>query len=86
MDDLISRKAAIAEIENIGILDGYNDSLELIERIKKLPSGQPEIVRCEDCAYHAYDGYFDQHWCNHRDTVSRVKPNDFCSKGVRRDA
>ncbi len=40
--DCISRLAAIDVIENFGILDGYSDRMELIDRIKNLPSTQPE--------------------------------------------
>lgn len=42
MDKLISCQVAIDLIENFGILDGYSDRMELIDRIKNLPSAQPE--------------------------------------------
>lgn len=44
----ISLQAAIDVIENFGILDGYSDRMELIDRIKNLPSAQPE-QRCVNC-------------------------------------
>ena len=51
MDDLISRRAAI------NIADALRDYISVkgywawMERLKKLPSAQPEIIRCKGCEY-----------------------------------
>lgn len=49
--DLISRQAAIAEIKRwMGYID--EDMVYRIQTgLKKIPSAQPEIVRCSQCKY-----------------------------------
>lgn len=42
------------------------------------------IVRCKDCAYHAYEG--DIPYCSKIDYGYGWKDNDFCSKGRSADA
>lgn len=58
MDDLISRKAAIDVLEerlqangysNVALVSELNRSIGYLMR---LPSVQPEIVRCKDCKYY----------------------------------
>ena len=65
MDDLISRQAAIGAIDDrfMDILSEFprNVSWEIVKLrtdIYKLPSAQPEIIRCKDCKYAhlTYDG------------------------------
>lgn len=56
MMDLIDRKAVIDEVQRfIGYLDQ-----DMIDRLKiaigRLPSAQPEIIRCKDCMHNgSYD-------------------------------
>lgn len=45
MSDLISRQAAIDK------LDPLFESLA-IDKIKALPSAQPEVIRCDECRYY----------------------------------
>lgn len=45
MSDLISRKAAIDEIRKCRYV------VDAIEKIRELPSAQPEIIRCNSCKY-----------------------------------
>lgn len=77
MDDLISRKAAI------DIADDLRDRITVegywawMERLKKLPSAQPEIIRCKDCKH--WDGVDT---CDVIDAP--VWDNDFCSMAERR--
>ena len=86
MDDLISRWFAIKELESgkdkkaKGEIGGfYNQIIENdIEKLKKLPSAQPEIVHCENC----------EHWKNNHlcECLSRYgtfdTPKDFfCGYG-----
>lgn len=54
-DDTINRQAAI---DAIHYADGVHHwcALNAIERIKALPSAEPEIVRCKDCKYR------DENW------------------------
>ena len=45
MDDLISRQAAIR------IASGYCHPANIAKELAKLPSAQPEIIRCKDCKH-----------------------------------
>ena len=98
MDDLISRQAAIDAI-NCDITITGRQNAELVaatigsfaDRIKALPSAQPEIIRCGDCKWFQCnmrpDGYLPKgveefecrHWCGTCD------PTDFCSMAERRE-
>ena len=51
--DCISRQAAIDIIEDFPHGDVWNvESMEeMVDRIKQLPTIQPEIVRCDECLY-----------------------------------
>jgi len=50
MDDLISRQAAI------DVASGYCHPVNIADELRKLPSAQPEIIRCKDCKYR------DENW------------------------
>ena len=102
--DLISRQQAIDAVRNY--LVGKNVHCDgtmmarLIENevINKLPSAQPEIIRCKDCKHWIpYDWMFSEVWqskniadypedeigCSLCDIA--MKANDFCSRGERRE-
>lgn len=71
VNDCISRKAAI------DLCDWY-DNPSMREDLEKLPSAQPEIIRCRECRYHygsACDNFAGV-W---------VKGDDFCSRAERRE-
>ena len=99
MSDLISRQAAIDIIEDFPHGDVWNvESMEeMVDRIKQLPSAQPEIIQCKDCKHWIpYDWMFsemrqskniadypeDEIGCNLCDMA--MKANDFCSRAERR--
>lgn len=84
MSDLIDRQAAINAIScDITITGRQNAELvaatigKFADRIKALPSAQPEIVRCKDCK-----------WKQGSECVRfaevRPFPDDFCSRAERR--
>ena len=67
-DDLISRQAAIDAIHEWGLIDGLSEgqAIEILSDEEKVPSIQPEIIRCKDCVlnqvcrfgqYLGLDGY-----------------------------
>ena len=70
MSDYISRQAAIdATWFEPSYTDPLNVLTEVRDRLKALPSAQPEIVRCKDCLMHGscrfeqglgLDGYCSQ--------------------------
>lgn len=52
MSDLISRQAAIdATWFEPNYTDPLNVLTEVRDRLKALPSAQPEIIRCKDCKH-----------------------------------
>jgi len=88
MNDLISRQAAIDALggnEPVGDPSKMDDDdvvkmwerIRIINIINKLPSAQPEIIRCKDCKH--WDGVDT---CDVIDAP--VWDNDFCSMAERR--
>ena len=57
MDDLISRQAAIDALEERLQANGYSNVAlvselnRIIGYLMRLPSAQPEIIRCKECKY-----------------------------------
>lgn len=78
MDDLISRQMAIDEIKEIYEWHDYVTEERIIEHFKRMPSAQPEIVRCRECKYH--DGVRCFRW----NSTIITGFDDFCSNGERR--
>lgn len=86
MSEIISKQAAIEELEHImgdHPLQGFEDEKLLINAVKSLPSAQPEIIRCKDCKYQ------DENW--RRISVKwlpcmdvRTGSNWFCGSAERR--
>ena len=75
--DCISRQAAIDIVDDIRdciSVDGY---WAFIERLKKTPSAQPELIRCHECKY--YDG----RPCGKVDWYNSA--DDYCSREKRRE-
>lgn len=80
MDDLISRQAAIdaadrADYTGLAVEDVKKVTDEVVKEIKKLPSAQPEIIRCKECKNHNLCAIEDEA----RDEAF------FCKWGERRD-
>lgn len=86
--DLISRVAAIDAIKTWGLIDGLAEgqAIEILADEEKLPSAQPEIIRCKDCRWWdkygddsgycmaAKHGYFSEHW---EISIRRTYKGDF---------
>lgn len=89
-NDLISRQAAIDAIKPTlkSILQGNSfKAINVVDKIRALPSAEPEIIRCKDCRwwdkYGNYDngycmaakhGYLSEHW---EIRISRTYKGDF---------
>ena len=113
MSDTISRTAAIDAVEfgityakaidvNTGeskeLFKEGNDALKkAVERLKELPSAEPDLVRCKDCKHWIpYDWMFSEVWqsknmedypedemgCDCCDM--NMGANDYCSRAERR--
>ena len=69
-----------------GIKDACTD---IIEKISKMPTIEPEIVRCKDCEY-CVPGYitdnddFIPSRCGRLRQTVRISGDDYCSFGERR--
>lgn len=77
MNDPISRQDAIDELLamlNSDYLDGY----KYLEKLKRLPSAQPEIIHCRECKHWEQesicdgycseiekDGFDEDHFCSY---------------------
>ena len=78
-DDCISRQAAIDAIIEAGITE-YDETLA-IEQVEKVPSVQPEIIRCKDCKHRGEKPIADgRYWCELHDTFMY-----YCSDAERRE-
>ena len=103
MSDLIDRQQAIDAIEAEKIAHGQYLTSSYVgyefaeDAIRKLPSAQPEIIRCKDCKHWIpYDWMFSEVWqskniadypedeigCDCCDMA--MKANDFCSRAERK--
>ena len=76
MSDLIDRQEAIDAIKKSRFL------VDAMEKVIKLPSAQPEIIRCKDCVYYRWE--IDM--CDYPYSTAHnvVHEYDYCSKAKRR--
>ena len=60
MDDLISRQAAIDCEYQVKIINDieYVMLSEVQMKMRKLPSAQPEIIRCKDCRHRIVNDHY----------------------------
>ena len=86
MGDTISRQAAIDEIRKCRFV------VDAIEKIKALPSAQPEIIRCTECKhYREYDSKYVENavvvqCMADRYPISETIPDGwFCAGAERKD-
>lgn len=92
MSDLISRQAAIDALDgeitvtgraNAEAVRGYANLV--CDRIKRLPSAQPEIIYCKDCKWSDWYDAADGHkycYCMETGAAGRTA-DDFCSYAER---
>ena len=83
MSDLIDRQSALKAIDEYEKLSMVSQTVRnmtsLKEIVEKLPSAQPEIIRCKDCRWH--NGKINQ--CNAQICAS-MYGDDFCSRAERK--
>ena len=72
--DLISRQDAIEVVQNRHMMLSKEKVL-LINDLEKLPSAQPEIIRCKDCKHYKYG------ICKKAGLCVNKSPNGFCDWG-----
>ena len=92
MSDTIYRQDTIDEIEERKNANGYRNVAVISELnrlegyIMRLPSAQPEIIRCKDCKFWTHIKRTNRYWCKTDDGLYDLNPspNDFCSRAERR--
>lgn len=88
MSDLISRQAAIDEIKALYEWHEIVTEDRAIDHFKRLPSAQPEIIRCKDCKFYYPNMEADGETgdCKKAQWFRRLQyPNDFCSRAEREE-
>ena len=83
MSDLISRQAAIDMLEMYPFVE-YEEYAEAREVVNRLPSAQPEIIRCRDCRYYQDNNNGYPHMNCKWDANETPDEDDFCSGAERR--
>ena len=89
-EDVISRQAAIDAICKEGTRLERNGTVAMceikqwcIDLLERLPSAQPEIIRCKDCKFLRLTGNV---WkCQNRLVMMLCEPNDYCSRAERKE-
>lgn len=83
MDDLISRQAALNALTSTA---GVGN--RALDKIRALPSAQPEIIRCKDCKWYKTN----YSWNGKEHKVCVIEPyepiregDDFCSRAERKE-
>ena len=86
MSDLIERQKAIDVL--ISEPPEMNYGFWYAEKIKALPSAQPEIGRCKDCIWYELPSHKITEncvrWMKSNGILLPIKPDDFCSRAERR--
>lgn len=82
MSDYISRQAVLDKAYELDLSDTGNDIrvwVVDVAEVKKLPTAQPEVIRCKDCK-----------WKQGSECVrfadARPFPDDYCSRAERKEA
>lgn len=89
MNDLISRQAAIDACNNDDGGHAYGDVIQ--QRLRLLPSAQPEQILCRDCKHFhrnipCVSGHYDgcDEWLDGGNEIC-VEENEYCSRAERRE-
>lgn len=85
-DEYIRKQDAVNVVANTAkIVASFNYQYAIDALLAFTPADVVPVVRCRDCRKCIYDSLFDQLWCNMTPVTRRVKPDDFCSYGERRE-
>lgn len=88
---LIDRQAAISAV-NTALFPKINTAKDAEKALLKLPSVQPQIIRCKDCKHYVLHVLFgrSQGWCERlcdefdKSLARGTEDDDFCSRAERR--
>lgn len=76
MDDLVKRSDVI-----VSLMDYTRGKKTIGQCIDDVPSAQPEIITCGECARCQLDAVFHDYWCDGK----KVWKNHFCGYAERRE-
>ena len=88
--DLISRQAAINAASE-GCFEWRGVFARIEEKLKALPSAQPEIIHCKECKHHISYKVIPSDWCMvecdafDSSMARQIKPDFFCGYAERRE-
>ena len=83
---LINREALLSYVNLCASCGEHHTAEDVIMMIKTAPTVDAvPVVRCRECKHRKYDDIFGTLWCNRDSCTKRVKPDDFCSYGERKD-
>lgn len=88
MNDLISRQDAIDKAILVPIAKIVTEDriiyrkVVFVDDIEKLPSAEPQIIRCKDCKWYAERADFA--YCSYHDDDILWMDDDYCSYATRR--
>ena len=58
---------------------------DMLSRLWDSATKRVDVVRCRECKHRKYDDIFGMLWCNLDSCTKRVKQDDFCSYGNRKE-
>ena len=83
---LINREALISYVDLWASCGENYTAEDVIMMIKTAPTVDAvPVVRCRECKHRKYNDIFRILWCNLDSYTKRVKPDDFCSYGERKE-
>lgn len=84
--DMISRRETLCAFEEMCSCADYGwDERDFRDLIKKIPSVEPEIIRCKDCKYGSPNTKYGCTCYHYRAyEAHEMSPNDFYSRAERR--
>ena len=90
MSDLIDRELLIEQIkeDSYGNEGSYGDMWRFMDTINKMPSAQPEIIRCKDCKnYYFADNRVpsEQSWVCDAWGIDQTAHMGYCFKAERKE-
>ena len=83
---LINREALLSYADLWASCGEHYTEEDVIMMIKTAPTVDAvPVVRCRECKHRKYNDIFRILWCNLDSYTKRVKPDDFCSYGERKE-
>lgn len=82
-DDTIYRQAAVDLVTDMEFMNNTAKGI-LRDRLRKLPSAQPEIIRCKDCKYGGMKEN-EEGYCAAGAIEQEITGTDYCSWAERRE-